>query len=579
MMLASSMLAPAAQLVPAHADLVPANPELIVSLRNLEEPYTQFQASSLGKALRAHYERPAYRTSDEYLQLEARLEAIRTGPANLNLWPDQLFTAVIDQVDLYLIKPEVFIEMVAVITTKDATIPARIMTQLRADAEQARGVSGGFTADTVDQFPVAGWEATALPAFKMYMASKDRVLVWATSSDALQSALLNSGRDFLRSEYFQSYASGLPRPAQPENWFYGDPARLAAMMNTTLPGWAGNTISTVGGDKVAGVLEVSPAAMGLTAFIPNSAMEPIDRRYALAAPPPGELPVFNFFPASVPLAWGTNALDAVTLMDKGLEALEAAPNVPLDRDSVEEQLTNSRSMYGFDIRLDLLANLGPDFGIAIRELELPEPGALAQVPQIDLLMAVGIRDADRYGRVMAQLEGMFSQPPSSASASPMLKQQDLRGRPLMYFDLPALAGSNLQPCYYLTEDNFLLLAMRPSVIQEALEQRASAGTSLSSMSWPPGPGSAPGDVSTRFYVQLEDVQDVIRQNLSRLTGNMNGEERAALQTALNLLDAVEYLTTTTSYTREGRLQQFLLAPQPSGAGANAAQPAGSTPGG
>ncbi len=474
--------------------------------------------------------------------------------------PD-LMTQTLNGVDVYFLDQGGQAGYLANAAFNNPSDARRTFQQIRTEAGQARGVTRGVSAATVVESVSGRAQLLELPAFEMFFALEDNILSYGTQKRFVESALANEGGVLFQSNYYFSFMDEL-EDEEASLWVFGEPIWL---------------LDLVPREAVAPVVRaflqhppplglkarVSPEALYCVTFVPQGEMSAPERRFTLAAPPPGRLPILDHIPAGSEFMYATNAFDGVHLLERALASLPREENeFPISSEGLQHSVEASRDLLGFDIETDLLANAGPDLALAV----WPDgaDGQGAAMP--DFLFAANLRDPERVEDVLSILEDVLDNslaPPARAGRGgedatpapvpPLFLRENILGERVHVVN-PERAGigeDGMLPAYTITRAGMFLLAGDREVLRRSLQARREEVPSMRADSgFLEHAEIFGGERNTQWYIRVP----TLRQH-AYLLGFLPTEMPAML------MDPPEYVDSFslgTIYTPAGARREFLV---------------------
>ncbi len=457
----------------------PANPDLIVSIPSTPALWGALSATPISGLL-GPMSQPAG-------GIPAELKALE-GEIGLKLDPADFFTETLSGLDIYYLTINEYPGFVANLAFQDALMPGKIIDQLKKDAAGSSGSSAGIGADTIVESSNGRTRILSLPAFEIYLAADENVLVWSNLKLGLDSAVSDEGRALFASEFFKRSMDSLSKESG-QAWAFGDVTAYQAALASATPPVAGTVTPTR--SSSAYKLQIGKDFAKLSSFTHQDDMPMAKRRYAMTSPPAGAVPITSYFSSDSLLTIGTNHFDGLAILETSLDTLSSIPNSPVKASQIEENLKASRASLGFDVRNDLLANLGPALGLDIIKADASNGGTL------DLVLVSAVKDVTRFKNVVAALEKLAegmpaapkegepaAKPGEAAKTTAVAERETWEGIEITsYSFLTGLAGLGgvLSPAFAITEDNHFVLAISKDTLKSAITRgKAGKGGILSS---------------------------------------------------------------------------------------------------
>jgi hypothetical protein len=549
---------------PAVAGKTPANPLLIVSVPNSSQLWKSLAQSEFGRQLLTTVALPGLGAGDA-AQMEKQL--------GFSLLPSDLFTKTVTGFDLYVVENNSEVGFVANVRFSDEAVPQRILDQMKKDAAHSQGMSGGTSADTVADTTTDGIRQLSLPAFQMHFAADKSVLVWSNQKAALDSAFKNEGQAIFASAFFKRYMDQIADEGG-DFWAFGEASKVFPYIDPFLPGTKAGSLETLGTMVVAVKAKAEADHLKIVAFQHQEDMKSAQRRYAMAAPPPGDVSIMNFFPSDSKLAFGTNHFDGLSILETTLESVEGSEGSPITAEQIEQQIQSSRAMLGFDLRNDLIANLGPDLGFAI----VPVSGAGEGALPFDITLVTHVKDPDRFNAILGILEesagDLAAAPPPAAPPKPLAKgeptptptpvptpaieSEEFQGETIKFIASPSGPAAGIQPGYTFTKDGYFLLALNKETIKAALTSSKGSGGLMDNATVQEGSRLLEQNRNSLFTVDVKGIAALLESNKALLTSTMEPVAQAEFDTFLATLKTLKSITATTIYKNFGKKQELLV---------------------
>lgn len=529
----------------------PANPTLVVSIPDTALFWNSLTESRAGKTAGELLEISGAIPPDERSQIELSLGTPIT-TANL-------LSSATTGIDAYFITVGGFSGMLFNIAFTDAAMPGRIMDHLKREAAASSGVSGGIGADTVSDNTSGGVRTVYLPAFEIFLAADGNVLTYSTMRLGLESALNNEGRTLFDSEFFVRSMSNLSG-VESQLWAFGEMTDAAPLLETLLPRDSAASVGSMSAKVAASKLNIQKDRVQVSTFVHQDDMPMAQRRYAMTAPPAGDVRILNYFGADTLALTATNHFDGLSLLETMAAELGKVPGAPITPDRVEEGLRGFSTMLGFDLRNDLLANLGPHLGFSLKELDLSGP-----TPRFDFLLATSVKDQGRFGNFLEAakkaLDGITAPPAGQqapAGASPY-RSETYQGATLDIYTLPLGPGAEVTPTFTLTPDGIFLFALSESTVKGAIDLSRGGGNSV-----------LQGDTLRRLAESAGTSRNSVAVlDMARLMAPLEEQIGAALltnnnlsttrrQAMLELLKSTKSVGMATTYKANGKKDDVLL---------------------
>lgn len=504
----------------------PANPILIVSVPDAGKLWTKYSRSPLGQVAERHRKEQAALPEKSVAMNElARIEQ----QLGMSFAPEDLFGQTITGFDFYVAEAGDGTSLAASIAFVNGDQPNAILDQLKKDAKGARGVSGGYAATQVQEEVSGGTRKLSLPAFNIYLAAEGNVLFFSQSPEVLESTLSNGGRAIFTSDYFKTFMDGLPTE-EGDAWFFGEASQLQTLSPkmTTLP---------VGQSTAAALLRMETDHIKLSTFVPTAHMEPIARRFALTAPPPGDVGVLQYFPQNPLLAYASNHFDGLIFLEGLLDIADMVPAAAGTGDTLVAAIEESGRSGGPDLKNDLLANIGPDFGFVVSRLGLE---AAAIQPDVELALVCNVKDPDRFATVLEALEQLVGQ---GAAPDSFLRET--------YNDTTIVSPPTMPIAWTLTPESTFLIAMSVQNLKDTLDIGRGASNAF----------TASSQYQEAAQHLSPNQNDYFTFSVGRMLESF-GSQVEAMETSgtmvLEALQTISDVTVTTSYPRAGKQQEILI---------------------
>jgi hypothetical protein len=558
------MIAAAIMATPATAQQLavpgrsPANPAAVISVPEASETWRKLLASPAGPPIQTLFTKSPWAASEPMAGLRDRLT--QTGAQlGFSLLPADLLTNTVNGIDLYAIRNGDEVALVIALSLYDAATANRVLDQLKRESAGATGMSGGHTADRIEEKEQGAKRFLYLPGFSLYLGAESTTLVISSDREALESAMADQGRAIFTSEFYQRFMAGLEgEPA--DAWMFGEVDLLTPLLTRgALPVAGDNRRVTVG------KLVFDNDYIRLTTFVPTDDMELDDQRYALAAPPPGEITSFRLLQPGGMLYYGTNHFDGIAVLDSVVRTVTSIPGSTVTREAVNEQLAGSRTLLGFDVQADLLANLGPGLGISINHMDPAAAKGMAEVGRLDAVVAVEFRDGERFRRVLSIFEEAASTPAGGVNAranAPQFIREFAHesGITYKYLDVPLLAEMGLVPSYAIVKDNTFVVATGRDLMERTLTIAKAADGAAGSLVQSPLMLDAAGQLekvhSSRLILSMAPLLTALTAN-NTVRGRLRPEQPFN-GSVIEMLKSMSTVHVTTIYKREGRKNEYLV---------------------
>lgn len=492
----------------------PSNPLTIVSCPDVAEMMDSLKRSAVGRDVLAS--RKAAWAAES--NANAR-EILRTIGQELELPLDDLgrLGEVIVGFDYYIVEQNKVENYVLAVAFQNRGPVTRLLDRLKDEADLASGVSGGFPADTVIERTLPNGRMVLLPAFEVYLAELDgNRLLLSSNQAALESAVEDGGRALFTSAYFDRFSKGVARFSH-ELWVFGETGRAAPAIST-ITGIPALVTSSFLPEASIILVGANKEGIEVASFIPGQDLKGEQRRYALAAPPPGPLPAAGYAPANSLTSYTTNHFDGITYLDNILTFIDGLPGMTGTKQNVTTRLDRSRTELGFDPRTDFLANLGPEMTAFVQALE-PGENPFGLPKSASAGMVTWVKDPERFSRILRLLEDQISPPaptakdansPAPTPINPVSTEQ-FEGFTIKSVKNPPMAWSYGEGRFFLTTGPEVL---KSSISAMKAQPTAGAGTQSS-------------------------VLRIAGQEITRILGGADA------------LGNAKELSVTTSYRREG----------------------------
>jgi len=551
--------------VPGHT---PANPTLIVSVPNTGMFWSQLAGTPLGSAVAEQLDQAALAPEEE-----SRLERLEE-ELGFSLKPAEFATKTLNGLDLYLVEVDGILGFVMNASFVSAEIPGRVLDQVVREAKLSQGTSGGVEAGTVIDTEAAGVREVSLPAFSSYFIGQGDRILYSNDRALLQSAVADEGQVLFDSEYWSMYMSQL-ESAPGVAWAFGEMTDLARLAQQA-EGVPIQEMTDPGSYMTAMKLRVPDEKhIILSSFMHEEGMMGAQRRYVLSAPPPGDVSALNSVPEGAIMAYGTNHFDGLALLEVITSAASRAQGSKDAGEQIKQQLSGLKMMLGFDVEMDLLANIGPNLGFALQQ---PDPNAPMPVP--GALLVANVKNPDRFRNVLTafgnMMESMAAPPPPAQGSKememeeeaaptptpvPMKKTMEFQGEEIVYFEPPEGAGGPpVSPAYTLTSDDKFLIALTPGHLQSALKMASgSDGALLESAAFQNAAAHLPATRNSLTYFEPATIADLLEGQKALLTGPLNqpGMDQG-LDKIIALLRSITAVASTERLQAEGKYQSVVV---------------------
>ncbi|CAN5372386.1 hypothetical protein BH09SUM1_BH09SUM1_02070 [soil metagenome] len=535
----------------------PANPVTILSIPDSSAAWTGFAGSPLGRAFIDFYGNAAMaQTADG----KAFRDQVATAEKvlGISLKPADLMTQTLSGMDLYVVDDHGASRFALVMAFNDPALPGKILDQLKKDAKSSSGVSGGFTADTVVEKPIADGRSLYMPAFELYFAQQGNTLVYSASRDVLESTISNGGEPLFTSEYYTKFTDGI-KDEPNDVWMFGEIGRLATLAGAAMPMQEQNAFALFTKTTAAGAVSLKKDHIKVTTFVPVDEMKTIDKRYAMAAPPAGEIPILNYFPKDVLFAYGTNHFDGLAILDSWVDDVSGMPGMENAKQAVDQRLDESSQQLGFDPKNDFLANMGPDLGFVITKFEAS--GDASWMPKsAGIAFACHIKDPDRFAQVLRTLQEWVAPPPpmtadqKGPAPKSLVTSEEVDGQTILSVAVPPLAWT-------LTADNMFIVSMDSKTVADTMAQAKSTSSSITASSVYTRSGEFM-DKNRNSYsiISLAQLADTLGAMApAPAADDPNAAAMAKERDAfLNVLKSASTVATTSVFRKEGKKQETVV---------------------
>lgn len=544
-------------LVAAHQLAVPgnspANPVAVLSVPDAGEVWEKLGETPIRGALMKYF---ADASASGNPLVVAIQEQGRTAGEELgfSLHPDELFTRTLRGFDLYSVTSGGAPALVGVFAFNNEQAPRRILDQLKREVRQAGGTSGGFRADAMEESVVAGRTILDLPAFALHLSAQGNVLVVANDRNALDSSAADQGRVTFNSDFFKRYDDGLG-DAPGDIWFFGEPQ---ALMPLALRGLLNPGVFAPDPEiqkNAIARLSIHQDSLLTTTFMPTVDMEITQQRLARAAPVPSDLPFVAALPESGVFHFASNYFDGLAAVDGLIESLTSVPGSQVQKSQIQEQMTASTTLLGFDLQNDLFANLGPEAVLLITSV-----GSDPNAPiwsQMEGAILVGVRDEILMEEVLEIFEESATAPATATrEAVSFINEAETPHGEYRYFEVSLLAQMGLVPSYQLTPGGKLLVTTNRELMERMLEVRAGEAASImADANYQSILDALKDNRNSIYHVKLPTVfRHFVGTPLLGATQE-GGDQHKSL---LELLSVLKSYTVSLQYHSEGRLMEYLI---------------------
>lgn len=446
----------------------PANPLAVVSVPSTDAFWPIFSKSPVGKAFVA-----ALAGAEKSAAVKSAEEA-----SGLDLSPDSIMTGLISGFDFYTVKVKDAQSAVVAIKFNDPASIEKIISTLKNDTKGAFGVSGGFSADTIEERVEGKVKIVDFPAFQLYFAAEGSNLIVSTDRPTRDSALKDEGGNLFTSDYFSGFMAPLQN-ADYNAWLFGDLTSLTPIFLAS----NGEILEDAGKSNSAAILNVTPTGFKLTQYTPKEELSEAEKLRSAGAQTPGPAKLLASVPGSATTAWVTNNFDGVAVKEDLAHALAGADVASIEgvpfksAKDLETKIEGSKQAVGFDLRRDLLDYIGPDFSLVSFPVAEGEH---------EFVVTSGTKDATK---VTSAIEAMRKKltpaapPRAKDDKTPAVKPKppfavhEANGVSVNTYEgkNKSLAGLS----YALTEDGKLYVSLSAGAIEAALAQSADGGLAAS----------------------------------------------------------------------------------------------------
>lgn len=533
----------------------PANPRAVVSIPNTTEVWRKLEATPLGATLQGLL---AGDSAAEGPTGEAWLEQIEKAGNDLgfSLRPADLFVNTISGLDFYALRPDGRRASVTVLAFHEADVPGRILDHLKREVRQTSGSAGGFASDIFEEQEDAGRRLLELPAFSLYLAAEGNTLVMATEIDALESSAADQGRATFTSDFFRRHNEGVKEePA--DIWFFGEPGLVLPVL---LRGAINPDLFLADAEEQASTIAriaITPEAFKVATFVPYQDMEVTRQRFSRAAPPAGPLTVLETFPREGLFYYATNYFDGLEFVDHLLGSITAIPGTNVTKEQVEEQISTTTPLLGFDVQNDLLANLGPEMGILVTRLG--EDETLPFWAQVEAVITVGVRDETRFAQVLEIFEDSATTPARPGREEiRFIKEASTEHGGYRYLDVPLLENMGLVPSYAMEGDDLFIVASNRQIMEEVLAIGTGTGRDpvTAAPSYQRIDQRLEPNRNNQYTISIPRLAQLLRN--SPIIGEKAGPDSPAGQALMEILGALRTFTGTAIYKLDGRKNEYLI---------------------
>ncbi|MCC5876873.1 MAG: hypothetical protein JJU11_11695 [Candidatus Sumerlaeia bacterium] len=532
----------------------PANPLAILSVPDATSAWEKLSQTPLRSALDDFFTSSPAASDPAFSSWNEQIKAAGEG-LGFSLLPDDLFLHTISGFDLYAINPGGIPSIVGVFAFHDGTAPGKILDQLKREARNAGGTSGGYTADTVQERDSNGRKILELPAFSLYFSSSANILIISSDRSALDSAAADQGRVTFSADFFDRFNAGL-EGAPADIWFFGEPL---SMLPLALRGWLNPELFApdpeIQRSSIARIAIVEDSIL-MTTFMPHQDMEISQQRLARAAPASSTLPNLGSFHQPGVFHFASNYFDGLAALDTILENLTSVPGVTVDKVEVKNQISGSTTLLGFDLQNDLLANLGPKAALLVTEIGT-DPGRPVW-SQAKGALLMGVRDEILFEEVLGIFEESSSAPATATrEAVSFIKEAESEHGDYKYFDVNILAELDLVPSYKMTSEGDFLVTTNRSIMEAILAVRAGEKTSLLDLNdYKATLGKLDDTRNILYHLDTPKLLEIFRATMD--IRDKTEEDARLTNAVIDLFKVLSGYTVSTKYTADGRQIQYLL---------------------
>ncbi len=445
----------------AVEDKTPSNPDFIMSIPDCEAAWNSFSSSTLGRLIADSLGGFQLMDSQDLERVEKEL--------GFTFTVENLFQETIRGFDMYLTSVNDASSFVINIDFKEEGVPDRVLDLIRTEVASARGNMAGVSADTIGFGQEGDRRLLSLPAFEVYLAAEGSELTWSNYRVTLDSALDNEGEATFNSDYFQRSMGALDAE-KTDLWFFGEASQLNYvvydMLSASTEAPIPYEINLFSDTSMATTIGFDESSWKMTRFIHQNDMDMASRRYAMTAPPAGEINIYDYFPADSIVSYGTNHFDGLALLEFVLSSLNEQPNLPVSTETIENAIKSSRSTLGFDLKSDILANLGPDLGFSISMVQ----GLKGTEPRNAFLFASGLKNPDRFNSAMEIILGSAEAMAETRNldTEPYVKET-YNGETIYFLESENLYNTSTNHAFSMTSDGFLLISNSVKSIKNSLD--------------------------------------------------------------------------------------------------------------
>lgn len=545
----------------------PGNPLVILGIPNTTALCKSLSQSDMGRKMLATPILPGI-SADDQATLEKQL--------GFSLNTADLLSNTIRGVDVYLLKNNEQLGFAVNVKFYDEATPGAILNQIKKDATQATGVAGGAAADTVVDTTAGGVRQLILPAFEICLAAEGSTLVWTNQKSSLESAFSNAGQAIFSSTYFKRYMDPL-KDETSNAWMFGEVGKALPYLQDYFPANAKAYLQSIGSMVVSAKGDFAADHFKVSSFMHEEDMSVAQRRYTMTAPPPGEVMITNYFPEAAIIAFGTNHFDGLSILESVLESLDQAQESPVTSQQVEQQFQSSRALLGFDLKSDLIANLGPDFGVAIIPSERSDK-ADGDLPG-DMVLITRIKDAERFKGVLDILDhsasdlaastsppqaapppksGPNAETPAPTAAPPTLQQEDFEGAVIKYIKSPDGSPYSLSPGYCLSPDGFFLFALNKESIKRSLSVSKGGKSLFEQENLRKTREYLDPNRNAVLALQVKPLVALLESSQDKLISTMPEGSGASMAKFISAIKPLSSITVQSGYKSGGKKQEILL---------------------
>lgn len=526
----------------------PANPTLVVSIPDTAQLWQALKDSAVGGPASQLLEISDAIPEAERAQIEKGLET--------TLNTETLLSETLEGVDAYFITVGGYSGLLMNLDFSDAAMPGRIMDQLKREAAAASGISGGINADTVSDSTSGAVRSVYLPAFEIFLAAEGSVLTYSTMRLGLESALANEGRTLFDSEFFVRSMTHL-EDLEGHMWAFGEMTDAAPLLETLVPQEQAASIAAMSSKVAATKMDISKDHIRMSSFVHQDDMPMAERRYAMTAPPAGDLRILNFFSADSLAMTATNHFDGLALLETMAAELSKVPGAPITSERIDETLRGFSTILGFDLRNDLLANLGPHLGFSLKELDLSGPA-----PKFDFLLATSVKDTTRFANFMEAgkkaLDGMVAPAGAQQQAASAYRTEEFQGATLDIYTLASPTG-DLTPTFTLTSDGVFLFALSEETVKNAISLSSGGSNSvLEGAAYRKLTESAGDTLNGVTLIDSARLMTQLEEQIGAALLGANNLSSARRQSLLEFLRATKNITTATTYKSNGKKDDVVI---------------------